>query len=776
MCLHLEVREKSKKVKDVTFVMIKGGRYAVAYYRSNGEDGHKKNELVQEYLGIVDNWDKLEFYHKDYGYFYYNPETKKREELKKFNFPPRIYFEDERQKAPSSIIHFGDSFFLHHLITGIGYDAVINSIDYANKDTINAMLQFYLLDNEPNSAAFDWFKTSYASFIYPNANLHKQRISEFLERIGSQTNKDIFIEKHIEFIMQIYGAENIEAVIDTSGYPTKSKTYLTRESNHNNKVSIEFRLLVVIHKKSGLPLYFEAIPGNTNDKSILGRVDRLLKKYGCDVRYYLGDAGFDYPKFIEKFVLTGKKIMLRLNPAYSLYKQSIKDNYEILDNNDNLIRFNNRLIHCIKIKSLIGKNIENNEDVYGYIYLCKDTKTAMEKKLRYESGKHFNEKTIAEIVEVEKKFGVFAIATTEDLTPIEAITEYYTRNRVENYYDYAKNYVKALPTPYRSIERLNGHLLLSFIASFLVVVVKNKLKIMDADFVYCLDSESGNYKLEENEQTVMEHLVRESPKKLFRELHGQMANVFDDEIVPSIPIKTCNDFYKAFGLQSPDTIMMKGNELTYVFDVDKPSKDIKKLVFSIKPDETDESILEKRKSKVKNQNSNSTKNEKDSKADVKKSCSKKVNQNYNKTKRNNDAQDSTNREARQPDEMSNQSTASNEFEEFDDFFEKLEDEMSKMLKRKPGRPAGRRNKSTIIKEFEEFDDFFEKLEDEMSKMFKRKPGRPIGSTKIVKNIEIMKIIDDFYDNLVSSFNKKPGRPLKYNFYGRYNNFYDTFCF
>jgi hypothetical protein len=39
---------------------------------------------------------------------------------------------------------------------------------------------FRLLNNDANSYVFDWWNETYAKYLYPNAILQSQRISEFL--------------------------------------------------------------------------------------------------------------------------------------------------------------------------------------------------------------------------------------------------------------------------------------------------------------------------------------------------------------------------------------------------------------------------------------------------------------------------------------------------------------------------------------------------------------------------------------------------------------------
>ena len=91
--------------------------------------------------------------------------------------------------------------------------------------------------------------------------------------------------------------------------------------------------------------------------------------------------------------------------------------------------------------------------------------------------------TIDEFYQAQNRFGVFAIVTTRDLPPEQVLPEYYVRQHIEQYFDYGKNYAKFLPVRQHTMETLSGHLLLAFIASFLIIVVKNRLGIQDLRYI-----------------------------------------------------------------------------------------------------------------------------------------------------------------------------------------------------------------------------------------------------------------------------------------------------
>jgi hypothetical protein len=109
--------------------------------------------------------------------------------------------------------------------------------------------------------------TDYASVLFPKAHLQSQRLSEFLVQLGNEENQRRFFVKYFECL---YGKSvTTGIVIDSSGLPNASRMSITQISNHNGEISFEARLIYVLDRKNGMPIYFRYCPGNIVDVSTL---------------------------------------------------------------------------------------------------------------------------------------------------------------------------------------------------------------------------------------------------------------------------------------------------------------------------------------------------------------------------------------------------------------------------------------------------------------------------------------------------------------------------
>lgn len=157
----------------------------------------KRNDAI--YLGRVIDEEKHFFYSSDCGIFTYDPVANV------FGQADKTYvtdIPDDQRKRPKICLDFRDSYFVHELLRSCGYDSVINSLPYRNKDTLNAMIQYYILQDKANNNAGIWYDRSIVQLLYPKANLTSQRISDFLKSIGRRETVEQFFEAHIKWVKE----------------------------------------------------------------------------------------------------------------------------------------------------------------------------------------------------------------------------------------------------------------------------------------------------------------------------------------------------------------------------------------------------------------------------------------------------------------------------------------------------------------------------------------------------------------------------------------------
>ena len=581
----------------------------------------------QIYLGKVIDKDSLLFYKKSEGFYRFNPETQKMTTIPDSDVPPSAPIPDKRLRTRNVIVTFGGSYFLHELLLGIQYTEVLNKLELKNRDTMYSLLHYYILTDKADREADIWYQNSYVRFVHPRANLASQRISDFYVTFGSDNNRRNFFEGHIPYLRKVTDDE-YAIMIDSTGCQNACRVPVTKVSKHNNEVNIEFRMVLVIQRSTGLPVYYELIPGNVIDSSTLNRIFRIMKRYDFNITHISGDAGYSCPANIEKIIFCGSDLLMRLNPAYDLYKEAVCNHQEELTvstfNMEYDIHYRNRVVRVIKLQMVIGTGMEG-EEIQGYVYLCRDMQAYHSKSDHFMNHHTDAGMTAEEILKMCGKFGVFAIVATENLNKEDVIPLYYQRQAIEQFFDYAKNYGKLMPVRNHKMETIHGHMLMSFITTFLMVAIKNKMNILDVPYVSLpvnlkdeeetitvkLDAETQEFIAKQEEMPVV---FKSNPEALFNALNFVGADVFENQkddnnqIIPAIPYKDANDYFKAFGIPCPEALLiLQDHTLRPVLKAKDKKTCRKSKVFAKRPFATDEQIQEGKRNQEQNQKSDTAK-------------------------------------------------------------------------------------------------------------------------------------------------------------------------
>ena len=605
--------------------MSRGGEVSVHFYknkagtpvanwpgrgRSVGGVSRKEGQI---YLGRVVSREGLVFFKRGLGYYRFDPETQSCLPVGPSEIPPYDGPVDGRERPRPVCCPLGGSYFLDRLVSGIGYDAVMAAVGYGNAESLMALLHYYVLEDTADSHAEYWYKCSYASYLYPRANLASQRVSDLLAAIGTPEARREFLLAHVRYVTESTD-DAYYVMVDSTGCQNACGVPITRAGRHEGETNVEFRVIVVVQKSTGLPIWYEVVPGNVVDVSTLESVVIKLGLYGCKVVYVLGDAGYHCPANVERLVLAGVEFMARMNPTYDTYKAVLAEHFdEVADGGaDNVVRYRGRPVKVVKVACEVGADRETGEARTGWVYLCRDLEGYHSKSRHLlRDGKRTKGMTSAELLAACERFGVFAIVSTVALPPEDVLPEYYARQGIEQFFDFAKGCGKMMPVRNHNMETIAGHMLLSFAATFLHVLIKNRTSVVDTRYVAVpatlrervgdedgevveVETGSGRTEMVLVQDPIEPVLARFGTRSALACLQLHCAEVFDDQIVPAVPTREVREMLGAFGLFCPVTVMREGDRLVAVLREGERDRCTRVRAFARRPSVSDEDVERKR--------------------------------------------------------------------------------------------------------------------------------------------------------------------------------------
>ena len=488
-------------------------------YASLAESTRDGANVIQGYLGnlgrVIDKEAGI-FRSKERGLFCYTTENG-------YCDLPAAYSESPNtDKAERLILDFGDSYFLHEYLDKQLFRDAFYQILPEQTDTLLSLIFFRILtDKKAYYYAETWWQGNYASLLFPKAKLQSQRLSEFLVAIGSEEVQREFFR---EYFRLLYGNRNAAGIlIDSTGLPNASKMEITQISNHNGNISLEIRLIYVIDRKTGMPIYFRYCSGNIIDVTTLCATLAELRQYDIEIDYAIVDAGYCKEENIKELYENHVSFITRLASNRTIYKNVAQEHLPDLMSSANAIRYGNRLLYLKKVPV----------ELYGYAgfaYIGIDVDNRNQKTKRTAFAAMDDKLTSEDTDKLMSNLGVFMIISSEDIHREEILPLYYTRQQIEQVFDLGQNNADLLPLRIHNEDTFRGHVMLTFLATALLqklqrdIIAKRKKK------------------------------DKVNPEGAFMALKNQKCKVYMDEIVPQEAVKNINDIYKLFQIKCPTTI------------------------------------------------------------------------------------------------------------------------------------------------------------------------------------------------------------------------------
>jgi hypothetical protein len=436
-------------------------------YAAHVKSTYKKDGKVyheSDYLGkVIDKNDNL-FYHTDKGFYHFTLEN---------GYIPRPDLSIVPSRPQNVTLRYGDFWILDEIIKRYSLDSVLNKITPDETDTLLTLLAYKLsTKGEPYDLLSNWYDRSYCKIHYPNPIISSGGISKYLQRLGQDYSYRAFYTNYLNYIRKYNNfseSSQFPILIDSTGLQNDINIPLTAISNHNGVVNNEIRLIYVVDQKSGLPIFFELIPGNIVDNSTLKFVIRTLSAYEVEISLIIMDAGYSSESNLLFLNELNVPYITRMNPNLKAYNDIINNCGNDIEDPQYLVKVNDKFMHCKKIPYEI-----NNHNYFTY--LMKDINRISHETTKC-YNKYYDDPNAIEIIRQKiKHVSKFVLMSNQDFNTTEIGNLYRTRLEIEQLFDISKNDGCLLPLRVHSISAMKGHVMLSFIASIISLFINKELK------------------------------------------------------------------------------------------------------------------------------------------------------------------------------------------------------------------------------------------------------------------------------------------------------------
>jgi hypothetical protein len=382
---------------------------------------------------------------------------------------------DKKRNSEKQILSFGDTYCIFGFFKQTQYFKTFQAAFSEEFDTLMSLICFRISCKSAMQYAQAWAEGNYARILFKNANLSSQRISDFLKYLGEERVQRTFFTQYLSLL----SGKPIGTLIDSTGLPNEIDFPLNAWGRHGNVAESETRLLFVVDRSSGMPLYFRYMAGNIVDVSTLSTTITELSQCGIDTDFSIVDAGYYSEKNIKALYKQEVAFLTRLPSNRKMYKDLIAQYGDGLESAENAVIYGDRVLYvrCVPI-DMFGKQ--------GFAYVVLDPKRYADESGKFLISALEDKMPIAEINTGLKRKGKLIFVSSTQIAVTEIIPLYYTRQTVENIFGIAKDNLELLPLRIHSLETFRGYIMLSFLALIVQLSLQKKLdkKFTIEDFLY----------------------------------------------------------------------------------------------------------------------------------------------------------------------------------------------------------------------------------------------------------------------------------------------------
>lgn len=435
---------------------------------------------------------------------------------------------------PVTQIHtvFGDTFLLLKFLEKSGLIPVLRAVFPKNSDYERVLCHILhgILKDGSKISCDNFIMKSFASYVLsdvPQSSLHCD--TRFYSLMGKDATRLSFFKAFVSAMQHSDPEFGKGCYVDSTPLPNDI------DDNPFNALSCHgigssdtmIRLVLVLDEKSGLPVWYDIIPGNVLDiNTVMNVVNDVADSLGIFIDSLVLDAGYISKELVSAFHIGKEKTLIGRMPARRgyPYKELYWEVKPLISRGKySFVRKHHVYFGYRKTIKLFGRN------EYAYIYV--DKSNALKRYGDYLINHPDDYEAMKDKDKdwISVKYGYFVLISNIDTTPENLLTEYFGRCDIESVFKTSKEYLDLLPLSKWTDETVRGKILHDIIDTIVLLLLR---KQMD-------DSGIATSELYGKTQSLM----------CFRNNSGM--------VTVETPSRQVKDYYKMIGIDVPAHVEVK---------------------------------------------------------------------------------------------------------------------------------------------------------------------------------------------------------------------------
>ena len=403
---------------------------------------------------------------------------------------------------------FGDSYLFLCFLKNEGILDILRTVFPKNRDYERILCHAIhgILKDGSRSSCDGFLAKSFASYLLtdvPQNSLHSD--TRFSMMMGDDKTKIKFFTTFVKAMRRKDPQFGKGCYVDSTPLPNDitDNPFNALSCHGVASSSVQIRLALVLDEKTGLPVWYDIIPGNVLDISTISNIiNDVAESVDVEIDSLILDAGYVSRELIQTFHNGSEKYIIGRMPARRGYP--FKTMY--WEEKGKLFKGKYRFMRNKHTYFGVKRKIELfNQELFAYIYLDQNNALAgfqnyyLQNEEEYEAMKDRDKDWLT------VKYGYFVLISNKDETPKDLLTEYFERTQIESVFKTSKDYLKLLPLSKWTDQTVRGKILHDIINTIILLTIRKftlntgasvSSVIERTQSLMCCKTRSGNVNVE----------------------------------------------------------------------------------------------------------------------------------------------------------------------------------------------------------------------------------------------------------------------------------------
>lgn len=381
---------------------------------------------------------------------------------------------------PSTQIHtvFGDVYLLLAFLEKEGLISVLRTVFQKKTDYERVLCHILhgVLRDGSKISCDNFIMKSFASYVLADVPLESLRCDTgFFSLMGKDSTRLSFFQAFVRMMQKSDPGFGKGCYVDSTPLPNDI------DNNPFNALSCHgvgssdtmTRLVLVLDEASGLPVWYDIIPGNVLDiNTIMNVVNDVADSLGIVIDSLVLDAGYVSKDLVNAFHVGTEKTLIGRMPARKgyPYKELYWEVKPLISKGK----------YCFARKHHVYFGHRKDISLFGqkeYAYVYVDKYTALKRFSDYlvEHEEEYEMLKDRDKDWMTVRYGYFVLLSNIDTTPEQLLSDYFGRCDIEMVFKTSKEYLELLPLSKWTDETVRGKILHDILNTIVVLLLRKKM-------------------------------------------------------------------------------------------------------------------------------------------------------------------------------------------------------------------------------------------------------------------------------------------------------------